>query len=210
MMKNWQKFKDHPDYGGVIKAAGLPNRMPSARYLDTYRPYWVKYVHGIIEGCNAQLYAVKHNYCTMRKLFRKLNVDAVTESTFPELFVDWLKLKLREQCGSKSADARYDCETLQCQQCHPRRLFLQDVNGVCLLEKDFPMTPAQRSGLKLPFFEMETEDLELKSLDAKGKPKIWKIKSLGSREFDFQSWLDRFEEQLEQPWLYHEKVLLNS
>jgi len=80
---------------------------------------------------------------------------------------------------------------------------------VTQLEKDFPMTVQQRSGLKLAFFEMETEDVELKTLDKKtGKPKIWKIKTLGSQEVDFVAWLKRFQEQIELAWVYYEKVLL--
>jgi len=130
IVQNWQRFKDHPSYGGAIKAAGLPHRMPSARFLDSYRPYWVKYTRGIIEGCNPQLYAVKRNYCTLRKLFRKLNPSGVTSANFPELFVDWLKLKLREKCGGKQDHERYACENLQCQKCHPRNLFKQDASGI--------------------------------------------------------------------------------
>ena len=69
------------------------------------------------------------------------------------------------------------------------------------------MTSGQRSGLKLPFHELETEDVELKTKDANGNAKIWKIKSLVSRELAFDTWMRRFQEQLEKAWIYYQRFL---
>ena len=203
MKKNWRRFRDHPDYGGAIKHAGLPNKMPSARFLDTFRPYWVKFTRGMIYGANEQLYAAKRNYVVLRKLAIKTKPEAA--QVLPELFIDWLKSLLRDVCQTEGAD-RYACETLRCRACHPRRIFHQNADtGVTVLEtmSKITLTPDERSSLELPFYFMGKEVADLKSLDSDGNPKQWIMKKLDSRECDFDSWLKQFQEQIIQAWDYY-------
>ena len=69
------------------------------------------------------------------------------------------------------------------------------------------MTTCQRSELKLPLFDMETEKVQLKAKDEKiGQNKIWRIKTLTSRVLDFGTWLMSFQEQFEQAWIYYQRV----
>ena len=151
------------------------------------------------------LYAIKRNFCVLRKLFRKLDQKAVTEENFPELFVDGLKVLKLSSCADTQDEARYACETLRCDKCTPRNLFVRDASGKCRLEKDFPMSPGQRAELKLPFFEMDTEKVELKTKSANGQAKIWRIKTLKDRLLNFDTWLKLFQEQLEKAWVYYQR-----
>ena len=125
--------------------------------------------------------------------------------------LEFLPIFLSRGCGHNAQHLnsiiRFVLKIKYCDKCYPRNLFARDESGVCNLEKDFPMTTCQRSELKLPLFDMETEKVQLKAKDEKiGQNKIWRIKTLTSRVLDFDTWLMSFQEQFEQAWIYYQRV----
>ena len=125
----------------TLNTENFSNQAPSAfllsqsHYLSVdhcrYRPYWVKYVRGIVTGCNEKLYAIKRNYVVFRKLVRK--IDRELAKKLPELFLDFLKSLLRDMCSTEGA-ALYACETLRCSNFHPKHLFEKHDSGVTKFE----------------------------------------------------------------------------
>ena len=194
MKKTWKKFRDHAEYGGAIRAAY--DKLPSSRFLDSFRPYWVKYIRGLVTGCNEKLYAVKRNYVVFRKLIRK--IDREMAKKLPELFIDFLKNLLRDICETEGA-ALYACETLRCRACHPDRLFKKDsVSGLTLLEVLYGIKAGEeRDKIRLPFYTLENETIK-----RPGK-KDWRISTLKSKMFDLETWIQLFRAQLVESWSYY-------